>query len=73
VVAEEAVSGAGAAGLSVAGLIRHLGVKGENILLCDTAGVIWVIACRTLGLSSLPGCGCSCNRIACRLTNNPLG
>ncbi len=36
-----AVSGAGAAGLSVAGLIRHLGVKGENILLCDTAGVVY--------------------------------
>ncbi|MEX1252646.1 MAG: NADP-dependent malic enzyme [Hyphomonas sp.] len=36
-----AVSGAGAAGLSVAGLIRHLGVKGGNILLCDTAGVIY--------------------------------
>jgi len=36
-----AVSGAGAAGLSVAGLIRHLGVKAENILLCDTAGVVY--------------------------------
>jgi len=36
-----AVSGAGAAGLSVAGLIRHLGVKAENILICDTAGVVY--------------------------------
>ena len=36
-----AVSGAGAAGLSVSGLIRHLGVKAENILLCDREGVIY--------------------------------
>jgi malate dehydrogenase (oxaloacetate-decarboxylating)(NADP+) len=36
-----AVSGAGAAGLSVAGLIRHLGVKGENILVCDSTGVVY--------------------------------
>lgn len=36
-----AVSGAGAAGLSVAGLIRHLGVKAENILICDSTGVIY--------------------------------
>lgn len=36
-----AVSGAGAAGLSVAGLIRHLGVKAENILMCDLTGVIY--------------------------------
>ncbi len=36
-----AVSGAGAAGLSVAGLIRHLGVKADNILMCDTAGVVY--------------------------------
>lgn len=36
-----AVSGAGAAGLSVAGLIRHLGVKAENILMCDRNGVIY--------------------------------
>ena len=35
-----AVSGAGAAGLSVAGLIRHLGVKGENIMMCDREGVV---------------------------------
>jgi hypothetical protein len=41
--------------------------------LCDAAGVIWAIAYRPLGLSSLPGCGCGCNRIARRLTNNPLG
>ena len=36
-----AVSGAGAAGLSVAGLIRHLGVKAENILMCDSTGVVY--------------------------------
>ncbi len=36
-----AVSGAGAAGLSVAGLIRHLGVKPENILMCDRRGVVY--------------------------------
>jgi malate dehydrogenase (oxaloacetate-decarboxylating)(NADP+) len=36
-----AVSGAGAAGLSVAGLICSLGVKAENILMCDSTGVIY--------------------------------
>ncbi|MAK59752.1 MAG: NADP-dependent malic enzyme [Ponticaulis sp.] len=36
-----AVSGAGAAGLSCAGLIAHLGVKRENILMCDRSGVIY--------------------------------
>jgi len=36
-----AISGAGAAGLSVAGLIRHLGVKRDNILMCDRSGVIY--------------------------------
>lgn len=36
-----AVSGAGAAGLSCAGLIRHLGVKPENILMCDSTGVVY--------------------------------
>ncbi len=36
-----AVSGAGAAGLSVAALIRNLGVKAENILMCDSRGVIY--------------------------------
>ena len=36
-----AISGAGAAGLSVAGLIRHLGVKRENILIADRKGVIY--------------------------------
>ena len=36
-----AVSGAGAAGLSCAGLIRHLGVKPENILMCDSRGVVF--------------------------------
>ena len=35
------ISGAGAAGLSVAGLIRHLGVKRDNILVCDRKGVIY--------------------------------
>lgn len=36
-----AVSGAGAAGLSCAGLIAHLGVKRENIFMCDREGVIY--------------------------------
>ena len=36
-----AISGAGAAGLSCAGLIRHLGVKPENILMCDSSGVVY--------------------------------
>ncbi|MEE2878792.1 MAG: NADP-dependent malic enzyme [Pseudomonadota bacterium] len=36
-----AISGAGAAGLSCAGLIRHLGVKPENILMCDSTGVVY--------------------------------
>lgn len=36
-----AISGAGAAGLSCAGLIRHLGVRAENILMCDRNGVIY--------------------------------
>ncbi len=36
-----AVSGAGAAGLSVAGLIRHLGVKPQNILICDSHGIVY--------------------------------
>ena len=36
-----AISGAGAAGLSCAGLIRHLGVKPENILMCDSRGVVY--------------------------------
>ncbi len=36
-----AVSGAGAAGLSVAGLIKHLGVRAENIIMCDREGVIY--------------------------------
>ncbi len=36
-----AISGAGAAGLSCAGLIRHLGVKPENILMCDSRGVVF--------------------------------
>ncbi|MCI4643983.1 MAG: NADP-dependent malic enzyme [Hyphomonadaceae bacterium] len=36
-----AVSGAGAAGISCAGLIRHLGVKAENILMCDSRGVVY--------------------------------
>ena len=36
-----AVSGAGAAGLSVAGLIARLGVKSSNILMCDSTGVVY--------------------------------
>ncbi len=36
-----AISGAGAAGLSVAGLIRHMGVSAKNILMCDRDGVIY--------------------------------
>ncbi len=36
-----AVSGAGAAGLSCAGLIRHLGVPAENIIMCDSSGVVY--------------------------------
>ncbi len=36
-----AVSGAGAAGLSCAGLIRHLGVRPENIIMCDREGVLF--------------------------------
>ncbi|MEO1569133.1 MAG: NADP-dependent malic enzyme, partial [Pseudomonadota bacterium] len=36
-----AISGAGAAGLSCAGLIAHLGVKRDNILMCDSRGVIY--------------------------------
>ena len=36
-----AISGAGAAGLSCAGLINHLGVRKENILMCDRQGVIY--------------------------------
>lgn len=36
-----AISGAGAAGLSVAGLIRHMGVSPDNILMCDRNGVIY--------------------------------
>ncbi|MEM9739395.1 MAG: NADP-dependent malic enzyme [Pseudomonadota bacterium] len=36
-----AFSGAGAAGLSCAGLIAHLGVKRENIIMCDSGGVIY--------------------------------
>ncbi|MEM0986681.1 MAG: NADP-dependent malic enzyme [Pseudomonadota bacterium] len=36
-----AISGAGAAGLSCAGLIAHLGAKKENILMCDSRGVIY--------------------------------
>ncbi|NWG52446.1 MAG: NADP-dependent malic enzyme [Hydrogenophilaceae bacterium] len=36
-----AVNGAGAAGLSVAALIKTLGVKHENVLICDREGVIY--------------------------------
>ncbi len=36
-----AISGAGSAGISCAGLIRRLGVKAENILMCDSIGVVY--------------------------------
>lgn len=36
-----AISGAGSAGISCAGLIRRLGVKAENILMCDSKGVVY--------------------------------
>jgi malate dehydrogenase (oxaloacetate-decarboxylating)(NADP+) len=36
-----AISGAGAAGLSVAGLIRRLGCQAKNILMVDRKGVIY--------------------------------
>lgn len=36
-----AMSGAGAAGLSVAGLCIMLGVKPENLLMCDREGVVY--------------------------------
>jgi malate dehydrogenase (oxaloacetate-decarboxylating)(NADP+) len=35
------VNGAGAAGLSVAGLIKLMGAKSENVILCDSKGVIY--------------------------------
>lgn len=35
------VNGAGAAGLSVIGLIKRLGVRPENVLVCDREGVIY--------------------------------
>jgi len=35
------VNGAGAAGLSVSALIKRLGVTHENIILCDSRGVIY--------------------------------
>ncbi|MGE0044680.1 MAG: NADP-dependent malic enzyme [Hyphomonadaceae bacterium] len=35
------VNGAGAAGLSVAGLIKTMGVAHENVLVCDREGVIY--------------------------------
>lgn len=37
-----AVSGAGAAGLSCISLIKSLGVKHENVLVCDRDGVVYV-------------------------------
>ncbi|WP_051881493.1 NADP-dependent malic enzyme [Parvularcula oceani] len=36
-----AVSGAGSSALSVVGLIKSLGVKHENVLVCDSRGVIY--------------------------------
>jgi malate dehydrogenase (oxaloacetate-decarboxylating) len=35
-----AMSGAGAAGTAVVKLLIHCGVKGENVLMCDTKGII---------------------------------
>ena len=35
------LSGAGAAGLSVLGLVKRLGVKDENAIVCDSRGVIY--------------------------------
>lgn len=34
------VAGAGAAGISVAGLIKQMGVKSDNVIMCDSKGVI---------------------------------
>jgi malate dehydrogenase (oxaloacetate-decarboxylating)(NADP+) len=35
------VNGAGAAGLACAGLIKQLGVKHDNVIVCDSKGVIY--------------------------------
>ncbi|HYD89627.1 MAG TPA: NADP-dependent malic enzyme [Vitreimonas sp.] len=35
------VSGAGAAGLSCIGLIKHMGVPHENVIVCDREGVVY--------------------------------
>ncbi len=35
------VNGAGAAGLSVIGLIKRMGVRHENVIVCDRSGVIY--------------------------------
>jgi malate dehydrogenase (oxaloacetate-decarboxylating)(NADP+) len=35
------VNGAGAAGLSVVGLIKALGVRHDNVLVCDSKGVVY--------------------------------
>src|SRR5262249_4781955 len=35
------VNGAGAAGLSCASLMKTLGVRGENIIVCDSKGVVY--------------------------------
>ncbi len=35
------VNGAGAAGLSCSGLIKHLGVPHENVIVCDSKGVVY--------------------------------
>jgi len=35
------VNGAGAAGIACLELLKSMGVKGENILLCDTKGVVY--------------------------------
>jgi malate dehydrogenase (oxaloacetate-decarboxylating)(NADP+) len=35
------VNGAGAAGLSVSGLMKMMGVRAENLILCDSQGVLY--------------------------------
>ena len=35
------VNGAGAAGIACLELIKSMGVKGENVILCDTKGVVY--------------------------------
>jgi len=35
------VNGAGAAAIACTELVKALGVRGENVILCDTKGVVW--------------------------------